>query len=141
MQSIAVFGCGPVGLLTLAAARALGAARVIAVDIVPSRLAFAKEYAATDVWKPLDRAEGEADMVYAKRNADAMKKELNIVEQGLGAIDLVVDASGAKSSIQVGMLIAGAGGTYVQVCRYVCLRPHVKRHQLTPIRLVWVIQK
>jgi D-xylulose reductase len=121
MQSIAVFGCGPVGLLMLAAARALGAARVIAVDIVPSRLAFAKEYAATDVWKPLDRTEGESDMQYAKRNADAMKKELNIVEQGLGAIDLVVDASGAKSSIQVGMLIAGAGGTYVQVC----IRPHL----------------
>ncbi|KAF7352689.1 putative D-xylulose reductase A [Mycena venus] len=37
-QSIAIFGCGPVGLLCMAVAKALGAARIIAVDIVPSRL-------------------------------------------------------------------------------------------------------
>ena len=37
-QNVAIFGCGPVGLLCMAVAKALGATRVIAVDIVPSPL-------------------------------------------------------------------------------------------------------
>jgi D-xylulose reductase len=41
-QTCVVFGCGPVGLVCMAVARALGARRVIAVDIVPHRLEFAK---------------------------------------------------------------------------------------------------
>jgi D-xylulose reductase len=101
----------------LAAARALGATRAIAIDIVPSRLAFAKEYAATDVWTPIKRQEegNESEMEYAKRNAEGMKREFGFADVGPGAIDLVVDASGAKASIQTGIMIARAGGTYVQV--------------------------
>ena len=53
-QTVVVFGAGPVGLLCMAVARALGAARVVAVDIVPARLEFAKAYAATDAYP--DRA-------------------------------------------------------------------------------------
>ena len=34
-QAVVVFGAGPVGLLCMAVAKALGAKRVIAVDIVP----------------------------------------------------------------------------------------------------------
>ena len=40
-QTVAIFGCGPVGLLCMAVAKALGASRIIAVDIVPSRVEFA----------------------------------------------------------------------------------------------------
>ncbi|KAG8932603.1 hypothetical protein FRC01_013098, partial [Tulasnella sp. 417] len=47
-QTVAVFGAGPVGLLALAVAKALGAKRTIAVDIDQGRLDFAKSYAATD---------------------------------------------------------------------------------------------
>lgn len=54
-QSVVVFGAGPVGLLIMAVAKALGARRVIAVDINPDRLAFAKTYAATDVYQPVSR--------------------------------------------------------------------------------------
>jgi hypothetical protein len=42
-SNVVVFGAGPVGLLTAAAAKGLGAARVIAVDINEARLKFAKE--------------------------------------------------------------------------------------------------
>ena len=60
-QSVAVFGCGPVGLLCMvcllirkrlahvhnaymqAVAKALGASRIIAIDIVPSRVEFARQ--------------------------------------------------------------------------------------------------
>jgi threonine dehydrogenase-like Zn-dependent dehydrogenase len=52
-DSVVIFGCGPVGLLCMAVAKALGARRVIAVDINKERLDFAKSYAATDIYIPV----------------------------------------------------------------------------------------
>lgn len=43
-ETVVVFGCGPVGLVAQRAAWLMGAGRVIAVDRVPDRLAFAREY-------------------------------------------------------------------------------------------------
>jgi len=40
-QSVAVIGCGPVGLMTLQVARCAGATPLIAVDLLPERLAVA----------------------------------------------------------------------------------------------------
>lgn len=42
-DTVAVFGCGPVGQLSIAAAWRFGAGRVIAVDDVPSRLEMARD--------------------------------------------------------------------------------------------------
>ncbi|TFK29381.1 xylitol dehydrogenase [Coprinopsis marcescibilis] len=114
-QSIVVFGCGPVGLLCMAVAKALGAARVVAVDIVPERLEFAKSYAATDSFLPLKALEGESRVDYSRRNAEALKSALGITERGPGSINLVIDASGAEVSIQTGLHVVGSGGTFVQV--------------------------
>lgn len=47
-DSIAVFGTGSVGLSAIMAAKLVGASRIIAVDVVPSRLALAQELGATD---------------------------------------------------------------------------------------------
>ena len=113
-----VFGAGPVGLLCMAVAKALGASRVIAVDIVPSRLEFAKSFAATDVYLPPKLNAGETKMQYSERNAQTMREQLGIEERGAKSIDLVVDASGADVSIQTGILIARQGGTFVQVRVY-----------------------
>jgi D-xylulose reductase len=78
---------------------------------VPSRLAFAKSYAATDAWAPIAKHDGEGATAYAARNAQAMKTEL-----GLGdGVDLSLDASGAPASIQTGLLLVKPGGVHVQV--------------------------
>lgn len=114
-QKVVVFGAGPVGLLCMAAARALGASRVIGVDIVPHRLDFAKSYAATDVYLPPKFEQGESRIAYSERNANVMKAQLGIEDRGPTAIDLVVDASGAEVSIQTGIFVARQGGTFVQV--------------------------
>jgi D-xylulose reductase len=114
-QSIAIFGCGPVGLLCMAVAKALGATRIIAVDIVPARLEFAKEYAATDTYVPLASNDGETKIDYSTRNANAMKQQLGIEDRGSKAIDLVIDASGAEVSIQTAFQVVKSGGTFVQV--------------------------
>lgn len=46
-DSVAIFGCGPIGLVTLQAARIAGATTLICVDIEPSRLARAASLGAT----------------------------------------------------------------------------------------------
>jgi D-xylulose reductase len=114
-QTVAIWGCGPVGLLCMAVAKALGAKRIIAIDIVPSRLEFAASYAATDAFKPPAPEAGESKIAYSERSAGVMKKELGIEMRGPKAVDVVIDASGAEVSIQTGMFIVKAGGTFVQV--------------------------
>jgi len=114
-QNVAIFGAGPVGLLCMAVAKALGARRVIAIDIAQHRLEFAKSYAATDVFLPPKMDQGETRIQYSKRCAAEMKAKLNFDERGADAIDLVVDASGAETCIQTGLYIVKHGGTFVQV--------------------------
>ncbi|KAF9057669.1 xylitol dehydrogenase [Panaeolus papilionaceus] len=114
-QSIAVFGCGPVGLLCMAVARALGASRIIAADIVQARLDFAKEYVGAELYLPIKPEDGETRVDYSRRNADNMKKQLGIEERGPKGIDLIIDASGAEVSIQTGFYLVKTGGTFVQV--------------------------
>jgi len=46
-SSIAVFGCGGVGMAAIMAAKIIGCSKIIAVDVVPSRLELAKELGAT----------------------------------------------------------------------------------------------
>jgi threonine dehydrogenase-like Zn-dependent dehydrogenase len=47
-DTIAVWGCGPVGLLTIVSAYLLGAERVIGIDRVPERLRLAREKAGAE---------------------------------------------------------------------------------------------
>jgi aryl-alcohol dehydrogenase len=53
-EGIAVFGLGAVGLGALMAAKAIGCAPIIAVDLNPSRLALALELGATDTINPTE---------------------------------------------------------------------------------------
>jgi aryl-alcohol dehydrogenase len=55
-DSIAVFGTGGVGLSAIMAARLVGARRIIAIDVLPARLALARELGATDT---LDSNDGD----------------------------------------------------------------------------------
>jgi len=115
--SVAIFGAGPVGLLCMAVAKALGAKRIIAIDIQQDRLDFALKYAATDIWKstaPLGKEESK--MAYARRQAEEMAKKLGIdLSQGDKAIDIVVDCTGVEVCIASGIYLARDAGTFVQV--------------------------
>lgn len=48
-SSVAIVGCGAVGLNAIQGARIAGAATIIAIDRDPARLAFAREFGATEV--------------------------------------------------------------------------------------------
>src|SRR5205823_7030702 len=55
--SVAVIGCGGVGLAVVQGARLAGAERIVAVDVAPEKLAAARELGATDT---VDRGAGDA---------------------------------------------------------------------------------
>ncbi|KAI0036643.1 xylitol dehydrogenase [Vararia minispora EC-137] len=114
-QSIAVFGCGPVGILCMAVAKALGSRRIVAVDILDERLTFAKSYAGAETFKPPRAQDGDEKTEAYARSAAALKKELGIESRGPNSIDVVLDASGAEASIYTGLLIVKTGGLFVQV--------------------------
>ncbi len=101
-QSVVVMGAGPVGLLCAAVARAFGASTVVSVDIVQSKLEFARSFCATHV--------------YASQRVPAEENAANILrEAGLpGGADAVIDASGAEPSIQAALHVVRRGGVYVQ---------------------------
>jgi S-(hydroxymethyl)mycothiol dehydrogenase len=46
--TVAVVGCGGIGLSTLQGARIAGAARIVAIDVTPEKLHWAKTFGATD---------------------------------------------------------------------------------------------
>lgn len=111
-DTVAIFGAGPVGLLLMAVAKAFGAKRIIAVDISQDRLDFAKSYAATDVYLPPRKNEGEINLDYSRRVADDMLQAFGLKDRGPDGVDVVVDASGAETCIQTGLFLAKCGGTY-----------------------------
>jgi len=101
-QSVVVFGAGPVGLLCCAVSKALGAKKIVSVDINEERLQFAQKYAATHAF----RSQRES----AEDSAARLMKEC---ELGSGA-DVVIDATGAEPCIQTSIHVLRVGGTYVQ---------------------------
>ncbi|CCE34284.1 hypothetical protein E4U22_008809 [Claviceps purpurea] len=101
-QSVVIMGAGPVGLLCAAVARAYGASKVASVDIVQSKLDFAREFASTHTYL--------SQRIAPEENARAIKQHLGLPR---GA-DVVIDASGAEPSIQTSLHTVRMGGTYVQ---------------------------
>lgn len=101
-QSVVVMGSGPVGLLCAAVAKAFGASKIVSVDVVESKLNFAKEFASTHTYI--------SQRVSPEENAANIKKVADIPD---GA-DVVIDASGAEPSIQASLHTVRMGGTYVQ---------------------------
>ncbi len=79
-DTIAVFGCGPVGQFSIRSAFLLGAERVIAIDTVPERLALAK-------------AAGAITIDFA---AEDVHERINELTHGRGA-DACIDAVGTES--------------------------------------------
>lgn len=99
----------------MAVARAVGARRVIAIDIDPARLEFARTYAATDVFAPPERLDGEGQVAYSRRSADLMRGGFGLAERGAGSVDVVVEATGAAVCVQTGVFLIKPEGTFVQV--------------------------
>jgi len=101
-QSVAVIGCGGVGSAAIAGARLVGAAKIIAIDVDERKLAWAKEFGATDVIhsRGLDR--------------DAVVSAIQDLTDGNGA-DVVVDAVGRPETYEQAFYGRDLAGTVVLV--------------------------
>jgi L-iditol 2-dehydrogenase len=93
--TVAVVGCGPIGLLALQVARVAGAHTVVAVDPLPHRRDLARQLGADDVSSP-DEA--------VARIFDAT--------HGYGA-DVVIEVAGPDSAIAVAVDVARPAGRVV----------------------------
>lgn len=71
-------GCGPLGLLILAVAKAYGVRKVCMFDIEKSRTDFATSYGADSAFVPPKKEDGKDSLEYAQEYASKMIKELDV---------------------------------------------------------------
>lgn len=88
-DTVAVFGCGPVGQLAIASARLLGAGRILAVDTVDSRLDLARAQGAEvvdyDVEDPVATIRSLTGGIGVDRAIDAVGVDANAAHAGPAA--------------------------------------------------------
>ncbi|CAK7231602.1 hypothetical protein SCUCBS95973_007972 [Sporothrix curviconia] len=139
-QTVAIFGCGPIGLITAAVAHAYSASKIIGFDIKPSRVDFAKKYLSPLTGRPIfdnvflldplvisetngtaataasehgHATPGDRAWMAAQKNMDAVMKATGLALDG--GVDRVVEASGAQDAMLHGIAICKDGGVYLQV--------------------------
>jgi threonine dehydrogenase-like Zn-dependent dehydrogenase len=114
-DTIAVWGCGPVGQFAIASARLLGAERVIGIDRFPERLRMARE-------------ESEAETInYEQTNVYHALMEMT---GGMGP-DACIDAVGMEAHMPG---VIGAYDRFKQAMMLESDRPHVLRQAIMACR-------
>ena len=93
-RSVAVLGCGPIGIFAVAVAKAAGASHVYATDTRRYRLDLAQQLGADDAF---DVTQGDVEACFRERT-------------GGNGVDVVLEMSGAPVAIQQAMRIARPGG-------------------------------
>ena len=93
-STVAVIGCGGVGLNVIQGARIAGALRIIAIDIVENKLQMAIDHGATDIV-----------------NAISQNVNEKIIEITKGGVDFSFDAIGTKITAEQSYSIIRPGGT------------------------------
>jgi S-(hydroxymethyl)glutathione dehydrogenase/alcohol dehydrogenase len=96
-STVAVFGCGGVGMSIIQGARIAGAARIFAVDVSDEKLELAKRFGATEVLR-----------------ADNAPKTLIGLTDGIG-VDYAFEAIGIGSVVEAAVAATRRGGTAVAV--------------------------
>ncbi|XP_045467275.1 sorbitol dehydrogenase-like [Harmonia axyridis] len=101
-STVLVLGAGPIGLVTLLAAKAFGASKVLITDLVDIRLKTAKELGADHVLK-IERNMTEDDIV---------KEIINIMGE---EPTISLDCTGVEMCVRVALKSTKTGGTAVLV--------------------------
>lgn len=91
-ETVAIFGCGGVGLNAVQGARIAGAGRIIAVDLSPAKLDVARSFGATDLVNA-----GSVDAVEA------------VLEMTHGGVDHAIECVGLKATVEQAFRVLKAG--------------------------------
>jgi len=97
-----ILGAGPIGLVTLIAAKAMGASKIIVTDLLESRLTTAKELGATDT-------------VLIKKGMEEKDINAEINKIIPGGPDRAFDCSGVEQTARLGILATRCGGVVTLV--------------------------
>jgi threonine 3-dehydrogenase len=98
-KTVLVYGCGPIGLMAIGAAKVWGAGKIIAIDLFDEKLNLAKTMG--------------ADVTFNAKNTDAVKAVIEATD-GIGA-DIVIDYTGSGKAILDGFTSLRKGGRMVLV--------------------------
>ncbi|MDZ7670500.1 MAG: Zn-dependent alcohol dehydrogenase [Gammaproteobacteria bacterium] len=109
-STVVVIGCGGVGLSAINGAAIAGAARIIAVDMVPAKLELARKFGATDVVNAKDN-----DPVEAVR------------EMTGGGVHYSFEAIGLKATAEQAFKMLARGGT-ATVIGMIPVGTHIELH-------------
>jgi threonine 3-dehydrogenase len=93
-KTVAITGCGPIGLFSIAVARAVGAAQVFAIEVNQNRRRLAREMKADFV---LDPSNDDVHAIVMKQT------------EGLG-VDVVLEMAGHPDAIRTAFNIVRSGG-------------------------------
>ena len=100
-SSLAVIGCGPIGLATLLTAKFYSPAEIIAIDLDDGRLAVAKRFGATAI---INSGNGKGDAAEAVMKLTAQR-----------GVDTVIEAVGVAATFELCQQIVAAGGTIANI--------------------------
>lgn len=99
-KSLLITGCGPIGLLVLAVAKATGVHPIVMTDVQEGRLEYAKKMGATATYK----------IVPGKEEVETAKEIRNLFERGEGA-ECVLECTGIESSFRAAIMATRDAGT------------------------------
>jgi Zn-dependent alcohol dehydrogenase len=116
-SSVAVIGCGGVGLNAVQGARLAGADPIIAIDVAPTKLAAARDFGATHaINAKTDDVEGEVKALTGGRKADwvfvtvgvkgAAEQAISLMKRNGGTVLVGMPPSGVMTTIDPGWLAA-----------------------------------
>ncbi|KAG5644584.1 S-(hydroxymethyl)glutathione dehydrogenase [Asterophora parasitica] len=121
-SSVAVFGCGAIGLGVIATSKLVGASRIIAVDTNPGKESWAAKFGATDFVNPtqlpegkkiqdhlVDITDGGLDFTFdCTGNVHVMRAALEAAHKGWGVSTVIgVAAAGQEISTRPFQLVTG----------------------------------
>jgi threonine dehydrogenase-like Zn-dependent dehydrogenase len=114
-DTVAVWGCGPVGQFTIRSAWMLGAGRVIALDDVPERLAMAQAGKAEIIDTSKENASERLKEMTKGRGPDSCIDAVGAEAHGTNPVEKVVDST--KMALKLSTDRPGALRQAIMACR------------------------
>ncbi len=114
-DTVAVWGCGPVGQMAIRSAIMLGAGRVIAIDDVGERLAMARAGGAETIDTTNENASERLKEMTKGRGPDSCIDAVGAEAHGTNALEKVVDS--AKVAVKLSTDRPGALRQAIMACR------------------------
>jgi threonine dehydrogenase-like Zn-dependent dehydrogenase len=114
-DTVAVWGCGPVGQFAIRSAWMLGAGRVIAIDDVPERLAMARAGKAETIDMAHENASERLKEMTKGRGPDSCIDAVGAEAHGTNVLEKAVDS--AKMAVKLSTDRPGALRQAIMACR------------------------